>query len=302
MPRASSTHGTASGASTPEPAAASEAAAASAAALEPTSDLVSQPATASASSSAAPLPAAATPADDDPDDDDGLDPLTQLELGAFGTDAVDDALPAPPRDPGAFAGAAGGAPASGLAGAGAGTPAAAGQGAGTKRTLAASGPLARAKRPKNVKFRCVPLPLRLVLAAVLVLTRSCRPAAPPRRAKPSLAARPLPPSSATEDPARTSWSAPFPLSRCPSLSCLRPDAPAVSVAQPNHDYCDACGGKGHFLCCEGGCLRSFHFSCLEPPLELDEVPEDSWYCKTCRAQVVRRFVLLSLAPSPSRLC
>ncbi|GAA5978476.1 hypothetical protein JCM10908_004370 [Rhodotorula pacifica] len=53
---------------------------------------------------------------------------------------------------------------------------------------------------------------------------------------------------------------------------------------PNHDYCDSCGGKGQFLCCEGGCLRSFHFTCLEPPLDLEEVPEDeSWFCKTCRA-------------------
>ncbi|GAA5931174.1 hypothetical protein JCM3775_004954 [Rhodotorula graminis] len=233
MPRASSTHGTASGASTPEPAASD--AAAAAAALEPTTaDLVSQP---TAAGSPAPLAA-----DDDDADDSGLDPLTQLELGAFGTDAVDDALPAPPRDPNAAAGALGGsggggagAPASGSAGAGAGTPALAGQGAGTKRTLAASGPLARAKRPKNVKF----------------------------------------------SPAKTGKA----LARRSAASAVVGDGGPGAYQLPNHDYCDACGGKGHFLCCEGGCLRSFHFSCLEPPLELDEVPEDSWYCKTCRAQV-----------------
>ena len=59
--------------------------------------------------------------------------------------------------------------------------------------------------------------------------------------------------------------------------------------QPNNDFCDACSGKGHFLCCDGGCLRSFHFSCLEPPLELDDVPDESWYCKACRAAKVGAF-------------
>ncbi|GAA5960472.1 hypothetical protein JCM8115_003190 [Rhodotorula mucilaginosa] len=63
-----------------------------------------------------------------------------------------------------------------------------------------------------------------------------------------------------------------------------PGAATGDYQLPNHDYCDACGGKGQFLCCEGGCLRSFHFTCLEPPLELEEVPEDeSWFCKACRA-------------------
>ncbi|KAI5476507.1 hypothetical protein MNV49_007686 [Pseudohyphozyma bogoriensis] len=52
---------------------------------------------------------------------------------------------------------------------------------------------------------------------------------------------------------------------------------------PNNDFCDACHGKGHFLCCDGGCLRSFHFSCLEPPLDIDDVPDEDWYCKSCRA-------------------
>ncbi|KAK9896650.1 hypothetical protein P389DRAFT_82470 [Cystobasidium minutum MCA 4210] len=51
---------------------------------------------------------------------------------------------------------------------------------------------------------------------------------------------------------------------------------------PNNDYCETCGGKGHFLCCDG-CPRSFHFTCLDPPLDLDEVPTESWYCKVCEA-------------------
>lgn len=54
----------------------------------------------------------------------------------------------------------------------------------------------------------------------------------------------------------------------------------------NNDYCEACLGKGHFLCCDN-CPRSFHFACLEPPLELDDVPkEDNWFCKACRAEKV----------------
>ncbi|KDE06653.1 hypothetical protein MVLG_03004 [Microbotryum lychnidis-dioicae p1A1 Lamole] len=40
---------------------------------------------------------------------------------------------------------------------------------------------------------------------------------------------------------------------------------------------------GHFLCCDGGCLRSFHFTCLDPPLDVDQVPDEAWYCKACRA-------------------
>lgn len=73
-------------------------------------------------------------------------------------------------------------------------------------------------------------------------------------------------------------------------SCVEAYSSACSNVQPNHDYCDACGGKGQFLCCEGGCLRSFHFTCLEPPLELEEVPEDeSWFCKACRAAAVGLF-------------
>lgn len=78
--------------------------------------------------------------------------------------------------------------------------------------------------------------------------------------------------------------------RMAQLWPLREDSSWCSNVQPNHDYCDACGGKGQFLCCEGGCLRSFHFTCLEPPLELEEVPEDeSWFCKACRAAAVGSF-------------
>lgn len=149
MPRASSTHGTASGASTPEP----------------------------STAAAGPSHEAGAVGDPSTSDDERVDPLAQLELEAFGTDAVEEALPAPPQDPnaalrdaaaaaagggGGAAAAAGGA-ASGAAGPANGGASAtlAGQGTGTKRTLAASGPMSRAKRPKNVKFRSAflsPLP------------------------------------------------------------------------------------------------------------------------------------------------
>ncbi|GAA6052778.1 hypothetical protein JCM3770_003544 [Rhodotorula araucariae] len=209
MPRASSALDSPSGASTPEPAA-----------------------VAGANSDDRPHSRAHSTDGGDVDEI-KVDPLAQLELEAFGTDAVDDSLPAPPRDPNALKDAVAGGAATGPATAGAGAAALAGQGAGAKRSLAASGPLARAKRPKNVKF----------------------------------------------SPAKTGKA----LARRSAAAAVVDNGGAFML--PNHDYCDACGGKGHFLCCEGGCLRSFHFSCLEPPLELDEVPEDSWYCKACRANI-----------------
>ena len=65
----------------------------------------------------------------------------------------------------------------------------------------------------------------------------------------------------------------------------------------NEETCGACGGPGRFLCCEG-CPKSFHFTCLDPPIDENDLPEDSWYispwcdmtknffyryCNSCRA-------------------
>jgi hypothetical protein len=44
----------------------------------------------------------------------------------------------------------------------------------------------------------------------------------------------------------------------------------------NEENCGACGGPGRFLCCEG-CPKSFHFTCLDPPIDETDLPEDSWY-------------------------
>jgi len=52
----------------------------------------------------------------------------------------------------------------------------------------------------------------------------------------------------------------------------------------NNDFCSACGGSGYLLCCDG-CDRSFHFSCLDPPLN-DDASElnEPWFCYICVAK------------------
>lgn len=76
-------------------------------------------------------------------------PLEDQEMLAFGTVAEQEILPPPPRDPNAP-----------LVGQDIPGDAANAAATGTKRSMgtgaAAAGPLARAKRPKNVKFRSVP--------------------------------------------------------------------------------------------------------------------------------------------------
>lgn len=49
----------------------------------------------------------------------------------------------------------------------------------------------------------------------------------------------------------------------------------------NNDFCSACRGNGFLLCCDG-CDRSFHFTCLDPPIS-DEAKElnEPWYCYIC---------------------
>jgi hypothetical protein len=55
----------------------------------------------------------------------------------------------------------------------------------------------------------------------------------------------------------------------------------------NNEFCETCQGVGHFICCDG-CPRSFHFACINPPLDIDELPNsigdasDTWYCNVCR--------------------
>ncbi|GES66551.1 PHD finger domain protein [Aspergillus terreus] len=50
--------------------------------------------------------------------------------------------------------------------------------------------------------------------------------------------------------------------------------------QENNDYCRECNGSGQLLCCDG-CTDSYHFSCLNPPLDPANPPEGDWYCPRC---------------------
>ncbi|KZZ89861.1 nucleus protein [Ascosphaera apis ARSEF 7405] len=51
-------------------------------------------------------------------------------------------------------------------------------------------------------------------------------------------------------------------------------------AQINDDYCYLCNGSGELLCCDG-CVHSFHFSCLDPPMDPENPPDGRWFCSEC---------------------
>ncbi|KAM5463842.1 hypothetical protein MauCBS54593_007287 [Microsporum audouinii] len=48
----------------------------------------------------------------------------------------------------------------------------------------------------------------------------------------------------------------------------------------NIDFCRACNGNGQLLCCDG-CVDSFHFTCLQPPVDPNSPPAGQWFCPTC---------------------
>jgi hypothetical protein len=48
----------------------------------------------------------------------------------------------------------------------------------------------------------------------------------------------------------------------------------------NHDFCHQCNGTGQLLCCDG-CANSYHFSCLNTPLDPANPPEGQWFCPSC---------------------
>ena len=58
---------------------------------------------------------------------------------------------------------------------------------------------------------------------------------------------------------------------------------SISSVKPivNEDICSSCGGLGNFICCDA-CPRSFHFTCAEPPLDPENLPENDWFCCECR--------------------
>ncbi|KAI9894769.1 MAG: Curved DNA-binding protein (42 kDa protein) [Vezdaea aestivalis] len=57
------------------------------------------------------------------------------------------------------------------------------------------------------------------------------------------------------------------------------ESPTEAEEDENNDYCSACSGTGQLLCCDG-CDRSFHMTCIEPPLEAETLP-DEWFCYAC---------------------
>ncbi|KAI1500589.1 hypothetical protein F5X99DRAFT_234803 [Biscogniauxia marginata] len=47
----------------------------------------------------------------------------------------------------------------------------------------------------------------------------------------------------------------------------------------NDDSCYTCGGNGQLVCCDG-CNYSFHFMCIDPPMDEGHEP-DEWFCNEC---------------------
>ncbi|KAI5296050.1 hypothetical protein KEM52_005913 [Ascosphaera acerosa] len=71
-----------------------------------------------------------------------------------------------------------------------------------------------------------------------------------------------------------------PNSARPSAEPMLRDSSEAEGSQINDDYCHICGGSGELLCCDG-CVHSFHFTCLEPPMDPKNPPEGQWFCPDC---------------------
>lgn len=52
--------------------------------------------------------------------------------------------------------------------------------------------------------------------------------------------------------------------------------------EDNEDSCAACAGNGELVCCDG-CPKAFHYRCCDPPIEVDNLPDEYW-CNSCRWQ------------------
>lgn len=63
--------------------------------------------------------------------------------------------------------------------------------------------------------------------------------------------------------------------------------------EENNDFCHQCGRGGQLLCCDG-CVKSYHFSCLSPPLDPENPPEGDWFCPPCSISRPMRVLLKSL--------
>ncbi|OJD18639.1 hypothetical protein AJ78_01335 [Emergomyces pasteurianus Ep9510] len=76
-----------------------------------------------------------------------------------------------------------------------------------------------------------------------------------------------------------------------------------SVAQAdeidNIDFCRLCSGNGQLLCCDG-CIDSFHFECLAPPMDPKSPPEGQWFCPTCRVKGTLGPLIEAVESMPSK--
>lgn len=110
------------------------------------------------------------------------------------------------------------------------------------------------------------------------------PAAASAGGKKSNAARTIVPPPLVEPPAGMMYTAEGRLRTIPGIAgALVPPAPSSASTDThltprledkggaNNDFCETCGGNGRFVCCDG-CPRSFHFHCMSPPLDIDEMP------------------------------
>ncbi|KZT26346.1 hypothetical protein NEOLEDRAFT_1063514 [Neolentinus lepideus HHB14362 ss-1] len=66
------------------------------------------------------------------------------------------------------------------------------------------------------------------------------------------------------------------------VNVIVPPAVDLSPSTPNEDHCSACRSLGALVYCDG-CPRAFHFWCLNPPMEPNDVPEGDtrWFCPSC---------------------
>ncbi|CAJ2510138.1 Uu.00g060380.m01.CDS01 [Anthostomella pinea] len=50
----------------------------------------------------------------------------------------------------------------------------------------------------------------------------------------------------------------------------------------NDDTCFSCSGSGELVLCDG-CSYSFHFLCIDPPMDPGDIPNE-WYCNECNSR------------------
>lgn len=61
------------------------------------------------------------------------------------------------------------------------------------------------------------------------------------------------------------------------------EEPIEPQAFVNNEFCSACSGGGSLICCES-CPKSFHFTCADPPIDPENIPDENWFCNECSAK------------------